>query len=492
MESHDPRKPRVPREDDVAPGLPAIDGADADTALETTVELDVGDDEASALDDRASNELASSFDEDLDEAPVTVVPEDDEAAPVDADPSLAAGESERWTDGSDASEDTPWQEPTAAPEPTESSVDRGEEGFDDLHHGGGDALAGLPAAHAGDANDEDADELDVNEAGTLETPGVESEPLPALPRAGVAVAWHGPPREAARAIATGADGVWVAARGLWRIETGTHGLALPFESEVTAVLPDPTGAGAWIANEAGEVWTHDGTARRRARPGTDDASLGGLDLAHIAGVIVARTRGGALFRRSGDGWVGPIVARNVRRVRAGLARATDWLTLVVGSTTAPELLATRDARTFERLRGPAGEIAIDVSRGGDVVAVVSASGRLFVSMDAGATYARVDAVADVERVWARADGLVIAATFHEATDTGRLVRVRSGAADVLLDVEAEVATRRLSGPGEHDGDGRIHAIAVGPSALWVATGVGVFEIALDLDARDDDDGARSA
>jgi hypothetical protein len=91
-------------------------------------------------------------------------------------------------------------------------------------------------------------------------------------------------------------------------------------------------------------------------------------------------------------------------------------------------------------------------------------------------------VVDVERVWAGQSGVVLAATFHEATDQGRLVRAVDERADVILDVEAEVVARRLSRPGEHDGDGHVHAIACARGAIWVATGVGVLELALDLDA----------
>ncbi len=479
----DPRRPPAPRQDDVAPGLPAIDGADLDTPFEQGVDLDVDDDEASALDDRTAGDLEGSLDGVLDTEPSGMSAEDDALAPVEADPTLAAGENERWTDGSDASEDTPWQEPAAA-EPTHSSIDRGEEGFDDLAPVAGDALPGLPAAHVGDTNDEDADELDVSEASTFETARSETDSVPALPRMQVETRWHGPAREAARAIASAEGEVIAAARGLWRISTGAQPLALPFESEVSAVLVPHGGRTAWIANDAGEVWTYPltGAPVRLPRPGTDDASVGGLELAAVLDVVVARTRGGALFRSHADGWTGPIVAKNVRRIRGSLSARADWLVAVVGSASAPELLATLDARTFVRLRGPEGEIVLDATRSGDVVAVASAGGRLFVSKDAGASYVREEKVIDVERVWALPSGVILAATFHEATDQGALVRVDGADAEVVLDIEAEVSRRRLSGPGEDDGDGRIHALAIARGALWVATGVGVFELALDVDS----------
>lgn len=476
----DPRRPRAPElGDDVVPGLPAIDGAASETALETRIDLDVHDDEASALDDTTAGELAGSMDGVLDVEPKSVATDDDQPAPLEADPSLAAGENERWTEGSDASEDTPWQEPSIA-EPTGSAIDRGEEGFDDPTAHGHDALPGLPAAHAGDTDDEDADELDVNEADALETGRAESDAVAALPRVELPMRWHGPEREAARAIAAGEAGVLVAARGLLKMGAEVRSLALPFDAEVSAILAQPGERAVLLGTDAGEVWSYvvDGAARRLARPGTDDASLGGLDLASIAGVVVARTRGGALFRSQGEAWTGPIVARNVRRIRSSATASGDWLVAVVGSAAAPELLATRDARTFERLRGPESEIAVDAARSADVVAVACASGRLFVSRDAGAHYARVEDVVDVERAWVLPSGVVLAATFHEASDGGRLLRV-DAAAVVVLDVAAEAAARRLSGPGEMDGDGRIHALVVIAGALWVATGVGVFEIAMD-------------
>lgn len=475
----EPQRPRPPRDDD-APGLPAIDGAEPDTALDTGVELDVGDEEASALDDRGASDLEGTLDDDFDLGPTAVAADEDAPAPLDPDPSLAAGESERWTEGSDASEDAPWQEAPVA-EPSESSLDRGEEGLDEAL-AAGDALPGLPPARAGDADDDADDALDLSEASSLETPGAEPDAVEQLPHAGIAARWHGPSREAARAIAVVDGQVLVGARGLWRLDDAGAAVSLPLDVEVSALLAPAAGRGAWIGTESGQVWWYPSASAptHAGRPGTDDASLGGVDLALVAGVVVARTRGGALFRKADGGWVGPIVPKNVRRIRAGLGSEADWLALVVGSAAAPALLATRDARTFERLREPAGEIALEASRSGDVVAVATARGHLFVSRDAGASYARVPGVVDVERVWAHRDGTVVAATFHEATDHGRLVRVVGARADVLLDVEAEVSARRLTGPGEHDGDGRIHALAPAAGVLWVATGVGAFSLPIDL------------
>ena len=475
MTEIDPRRAPKPHPDDDAPGLPSLDGDGDDNGLQHDPDLDVRDDEASALDDRVGGETFGHFETDPD-VDASVLDDDDRAAPLEADPSLGhGGENERWTEGSDASEDVPWQEP-AAPEATGSAIDRGEEGFDDLGGGVGDALPGLPPARTGDADDEDADELDVSEGASLALEPNEVDTGASLARAEVSTRWHGPAGEAARAVAARDGLVLVAARRLWALGDPPHALKVPAEGEVTALLTTP--AGVLFATDAGEVWTYasDGQAVRLARPGTDDASLGGLQLAAIGETVVARTRGGALFRAQGEGWVGPIVAKNVRRIRRG--PGADWLALVVGSATAPELLATRDARTFERLRSPGSEIAVDAARSGSVVAVATATGHLHLSHDAGASYALVPSVDDVERVWVMPDGVVLAATFHEATDRGRLIRVRDGVVTVLLDVDAEIATRRLSGPGEHDGDGRIHALDRTPEALWVATGVGVFEIAL--------------
>jgi hypothetical protein len=294
----DPRPPRAPEKgDDVVPGLPAIDGADTDTALETAVELDVRDDEASALDDANDAELAGSLDEDLDGEPASVALDDDSAAPLEADPSLAAGENERWTEGSDASEDTPWQEPGIA-EPSGSHVDRGEEGFDDLAAPTGDALPGLPAAHAGDTEDEDADELDVSEASSLETPSADAEHLAPLPIAALPTTWRGPPREAARAVAHHHRALLAAARGLWALGDTPAARSIGSEGEISALLTH--GDRLWLATDAGDIWTADpgATPRRHARPGTDDGSVGAIDLASIGDVVVGRPPGGALLTTS--------------------------------------------------------------------------------------------------------------------------------------------------------------------------------------------------
>jgi len=474
----DPRRrdPRLPaRDDDAAPGLPAIDGNETDTALETDIDLDVRDDDASALDDVASGDLDGTFDDEL-EGESSAIGEDDENAPLEADPSLAIGEQERWTEGSDASEDTPWQEALIV-EPAGSAIDRGEEGFDDHATFSEDALPGLPAAHTGDTDDEDAGELDVSEADDFETPSHETDGASTLSRTELVTRWHGPPREAARAIAASSDGVIAAARQVWLFDGAAHVLPWSIDAEVSALLV--LGTSILVGTDAGELWscTLEGQVSPRSRPGTDDTSLGPLELAAIGDWIVARTRGGALFRAQGDAWTGPIVAKNVRRIRR--APGSDWLVAIVGSGTAPELLATRDARTFERLRAPLDEIVVDASRSGDVVALATTSGRLFVSRDAGASYEPIEGVVDTERVWTLPTGIVLAATFHEASDRGRLIRVGTSA-HVILDLESEVRARRLSGPGDHDGDGRIHALDVTASAIWVATGVGVFEIVTEV------------
>ena len=476
MESEHPRRPRAAIDDDALAGVPPLDGALADVPLETAIDLDVRDDEASALDDSSASDLPGASDEPDDLAEGSVRDED-ELAPLEADPSLASGEGERWTEGSDAADDGAWQEDAWA-EPTESALDRGEEGFDEAASSFADALPGLPPARVGDSDDDIADELDVSEASSIEISGAEPATPPPLARLELAVGWHGPAGQAVRAVAVADAEVVVAARTLWMLTAPPRAFPVVSDAEVSAVLVEHETRTLLIATDAGDVWRVNdaGDAERMRRPGTDDASLGGLDLASVGGAVVARTRGGALFRLREEVWVGPIVARNVRRVRSALGVVPDWLMLVVGSAETPELLATRDAHTFERVLTPRERAVAEAARSGDTIAVACTDGALLVSRDAGASYVLAEHVVDVERVWVSPRGIVYAASFHEATDHGRLVRVDGDRAEVILDVEREVSVRRISGPGEHDGDGRIHALALGDGVLWVATGVGAFSI----------------
>jgi hypothetical protein len=466
----DPRRPRVPVDDDALPGAPSLDGGDEAT-IETTIDLDVRDDEASALDDANAGDAMFAPIETAPDEP-SVLDDDDRPAPLEADASLAAGEGERWTDGSDASTDAAWDE-AAAVDPAETAMDRGEEGFDETE-ANGDALPDLPAAHAGNGDDEADEALDVSEAESIEPLGAERPHAAPLARASVSVAFHGPGGEAVTAVAVVGDEVFAAGRVLWALAPAKRAVASVGDAEPSAVV-ERHGA-ALVGTDAGEVWAidRDGHARALAHPGTGDASVGAIDLATIGDAVLARTRGGALFRGDGVSWVGPVVARNVRGVRSALGASPDWVALVSGSADAPEVLVTRDARTFERARTPVLAV-VDAARSGDVIAIAGADGSVHVSRDAGASYAIADGAGDVERVWVANDGTVYAASFHEATDHGRLLRIGT-TVEVVLDVEAEVGARHLAGPGELDGDGRIHAIAIGRGALWVASGVGVFSI----------------
>lgn len=470
----DPHRPDRANDDDEAPGLPELDGAEVDPGVDTGVLLEVDDDEASALDDApAGIEEDAGIDEDPDESSALG---DEAPAAVEADPSLGVGEEERWTEGSEGDEALVWQEPVAHEDPSESAIDRGEEGVEEPALGVGDALPGLPPAHVGD-DDGEADDLEVSEAGELETPASEMDELPRLPSAAVLVRFLGPSGEAARAVAVGPEGPIAGARSLYDLSDDDRGvIALPTEGEVSAVMA--TSNALWVATDAGDVLrvAPGAEAERLPRPGTADASVGAIDLARAGEGVLARTRGGALFRATGAGWVGPVVAKNVRRVRSALGPSPDWIALVVGSDAAPELLGTRDARTFERLRGPDAQRPVDAARAGDVVAVATSEGALFVSRDAGASYARIDEVSRVERVWVAPDGAVLAAVFHEAMDRGLLVRV-AARVETLLDVNDEVSRARLVTPGELDGDGRVHDVALDAGGtLYVATGVGVFSV----------------
>ena len=107
-----------------------------------------------------------------------------------------------------------------------------------------------------------------------------------------------------------------------------------------------------------------------------------------------------------------------------------------------------------------------------------------ISRDAGATWVPSPSLRDAQQVWLtheRGDVFLYAALFHEASDRGQLVRQAiDGEAHIVLDVALESRSRGLGGPGDPDGDGRIHELAVDSSdertVLWIATGVGLFRV----------------
>jgi hypothetical protein len=481
MSEADPRRPKP--HDDELPGLPALEGDDA-SGVDTAIELDVADEAESALDDSVAGELTELASGGIDdEEDASSLDDDPSLDPVDADPSLAIGDEGGWTVGSETGETDPW-ETEHVPEPAESVADGGEEGVEEPQRGAGDELPGLPEVHAGEPGDEGDDTLDVSDAGAIEIVGDPRAPTTALREAKTRITWHGPAQEAVRAIAVSPHGCFIGVRALMDLGT-REAIPLPAQGEVAALVA--TDAALWIATDAGEVIVRDADGcRALPRPGTNDGSLGSLEIALIGDVIVARTRGGALFRSTmaGDaspsGWTGPIVTRPVRKIGMPLAAgARPWLVAIKAGG---GLVATRDARTFESMRSPEG-IAIDAARIDDVVVVVTEGGALHVSRDAGAHWTAVADVVDVERVWITREASAVvayAACYHEATDHGRLLRVDvDGAACVVLDVRRETAERRLATPGELDGDGRVHALAREGQRLWVATGVGVFEVCVE-------------
>jgi hypothetical protein len=505
-EPEKPQKPSPRDDDDV--GLPGLDGgvegglrSDDERLAETDVELDVADDAASSLDDAAAGDLDPAEDDDEDAADGGLDWDDGDGEPVDADPSLTEGDEGGWTEGSETSESDPWEPDERDDEEREIGVDRGEEGIDEHVPAGAIDDAWVIASRDADL-DGDADDLDVREDASIEATGHEASALQ-LPRADVPTSWLGPAGEPVRAVTWAAGTVFVGAGVLLEL-TGDVLATVPcavHEGEVTSVVR--RGAEIVVGTDAGEVLSiardADGALAQRGlpRPGTRDSSLGAIDAVVLDTAIVVRTRGGALFRTNVDetGWVGPIVARPVRMVRGGVGAGdgSEWLLALAGTPSDPsgdELLASPDARRFERVPLPPREPGVHLvgmARTGMTIALALSDGPVMLSPDAGATWAPSAQLRDAQQVWlTRERGSVVlyAAMFHEASDRGQLVRVTGdGEARVVLDVAHEARVRRLGGPGDPDGDGRIHDLAVdatgAETVLWVATGVGLFRVEAD-------------
>lgn len=506
--SREPEKPgrRPLVEDDDVGGLPGLDGGvdgrgDDERWIEAEVELDVPDESASSLDDSLAGDLDSAEPGIDDEGDGGLDWDDADAEPVDADPTLAEGEEGGWTEGSETSESDPWDDEGGSDEERELGVDRGEEGIDEHVPTGALDDAELLGPRES-ALEGDADDLDVREDAALDAIGHEVSALE-LPRIELPTTWLGPSAQAARTVASGAGSVLVGAGALFEVNDGVV-VAAPraraqHDGDVTSLAR--RGPEIIVGTDAGEVLSisrdpASGVLAQRAlpRPGTRDGSLGAVDVVALDTAIVVRTRGGALFRTNVDesAWIGPIVARPVRMIRGaiGPGDVSEWLLALVGTHADPasdELMTSPDARRFERVplpTRPAGAHVVGMARAGSTLALALSDGPVMISRDAGATWAACELLEDAQQVWLaceRGATVLYASLFHEASDRGQLVRLPiDGEPRVVLDVAHEARVRRLGGPGDPDGDGRIHDLAIDAdemrTVLWVATGVGLFRV----------------
>lgn len=496
------------REDDDAGGLPGLDGgvvegaerADDDRGIEADVDLDVGDEEASSLDDAAAGDLDAPESDEDEESESGLDWDETDGDPMEADPSLTDGDEGGWTEGSETHESDPWDEEDDDAEERDLGVDRGEEGVDE-HGASGLDDAFLPSSEAADL-DGDADDLDVREDAAIDATGHEADTTE-LPQLDLPTQWLGPSGEAARTVEIGAGGVFLVAGGLLEVSGGAlvpvTRPSIENEGEITSV--SRRGAELAVGTNAGEVFllardaaSESMTRRALPRPGTRDGSLGAIDTVALDTALVVRSRGGALFRSNVDesGWVGPVIARPVRLIRGsvGAGDASEWLLALVGTHAEPggdELMASTDARRFERVALPTrrpGTHVVGMARAGSTLALAISDGPVMITRDVGATWAPIATLRDAQQVWLSTErGAVVlyAALFHEASDRGQLVRLpMDGEPVVILDVANETRKRRLGGPGDPDGDGRVHDLAIesddARTVLWIATGVGLFRV----------------
>jgi len=518
----------TPREDDdILPGLPALDGDDepvegTDSDVDSTEDADADADESVGLDaetgpaelDEAADEVDAGDDAErwLDAAEAA-----DDAAPVEDGIDGVDEEGQSWTDGSEefddpalADDDLP-DEPDLPPAP-----DRGEEGVDEADgSGGSDDDAELPPLSAlTDAADDASEDLDLREEGEIEdVPEIEDDIAasagrmpPRLSHDRVSVEHLGPAGEAMFAVACARAGERTVAGGTRLYAAAEHGPLAPLEAagleshEITTIALDPHDAeriavgtrlgGAFRSIDGGATF-HEINGWRHREPGNVTVPFLLVAEPHASGTrLWGRTRTGALYRSEdfGSTWLGPVLTPPVAAVARDAAGGV--VAIHFGRRGGEQLARSEDGGRGWRMSEPIGRLrgdgAVQLATLGPVTAMArdGESAGVFYSTDSGVTWDVARALREPTALaLAEEDGqlALYAALFLEGEDKGVVVRqVLGGDAHVVLDIDHERAARTLAGPDDSEGEGRVHELVVsragGLTTLLAATQVGVFRV----------------
>jgi hypothetical protein len=502
----------IASDDDLLPGLPALDGGgDEDAAAVEGID----DDEDAPADETVGLDTETGTGEDDDD---DLEGDDGETWTTDAEDSdLDDGdehfgsEESGWTDDATAA----LEDDDDAEEPESASLlsDRGEEGLDEdiARERGDEAVDDAPpdvVDRASTGADDDADDL-LNVDGSDTDAGDEISD-----EAGYAsfepardttlqVEHLGPTEDAIACVNLDGERLWAGGTlGLYHGRYDSRIAVRAEESEwegVTSVAIE-SGAGMRIAigtRLAGVRTSRDGGITFESANGWQ-RHAGDVEVAlFVAGEgtrLWARTRSGALYRSDdfGTSWTAPVLLAGVR------AFAVDGdgagVAALVTSRGAAHLARSHDggarwsmrAIPLDPSRAHAGGGELALATLGPVIAVAHPGdpAGVHVSMDDGATW-----IADASLHGACAlalaheeDGVALyAGIFQSGADRGLVVRRGAGVvSNLILDIAFERRTRGLDALGDSEGDQRIVALVAraegGTTRIFAATGAGLFRV----------------
>jgi hypothetical protein len=504
-------------DDDLLPGLPALDGGDDDGVTPGGLDdedTNASDDESVGLDTEVGTNEDAEDEVDGDEAQTWTTDADESPELDDGDEDFGP-EDAGWTDDEAASlEDD--DEPDE-PESTSLISDRGEEGVDDdpARRDTEDALDDAPPGVANEASttaDEDLDDplfAEAAEGPWNDESNDDAEQASFAPEPGVTlrVEHLGPGEEAVACVAS--DAMQVLAGGMVGLYRARYGHPLELRAEesdgegVTTVVIASGNAGriaigtrlAGVLTSTDEGITFDSANswQRHARDVEIALFVAGEPSADGTR-LWARTRSGVLYRSDdfGASWSAPVLLAGVRAL--AVDPEGSGVAALVASRGAAHLAGSRDGGARWSMRAvpidPARALAIEgelvLAMLGEVLALAHPDdpAGVHLSLDGGATWIAEPSLrgACALALVREGEGVVLYAGITRAgMGDGFVVRRGPGGVSTLiLDVAVERRTRSLDGLADPDGEQRIFALEVRVDAdvtrVLAATGAGLFRI----------------
>lgn len=475
-------------DDDALPNLPPMDGDDDSAPLEDTDSDDVSEDESVGLDASTAESL-------IDDSELVDSPENDDSSWLsddsgenadDEDEDFGDEREENWAAFADVDEELEDDEELESGEGDASFVDAGEEGVsDEPRVSADDDAADLPALHENAAvGNEAADDLDLREAGELETAMLSFEDERRWMGAQLPEAW---PKDRLRLEIVG--------------DAADERPTVPSQ-EVTSFALDPRNAarlivgtqlgGAFVSSDSGRSFRAANSWSRSDGAAATAAFYVAADVQHGSTRVWGRTERGAVYRSDDFGatWVGPVL---LQPVMALCVNPTGGVAIVSVPKrgTAQLGLFRNDAWLMRNIPGPAvtreGRF-VDVAAHGEVIAIAydADPAGVYLSRDGGETFHAQPSLPSASHVALVAEDnevTLYAALFFAGLDNTVVVRrATDGSEHVVFDAQA--ATTRTSSGADDDVDPgrRIQGLTAarrdGNTVLLIRTEGGVFRVIL--------------